>query len=217
MEKPQSALDKNSYRRMRFPDEESRFPWLSMLLDSYAIIDEGISVAVVKEETEKNIKLACKEGCHNCCRTHKDIPVYPIELVGIYWFSTEKVVQAVCETLKKQLSSHTKNDPCPFLINGSCSIHVIRPISCRQFNVFSKPCAEGEDPYYTRRDDVLTPIEDYTKKAFLATLPFYGITDEKEQIHFIENNLIHAQAVNLQAYDWKKLVKIMDDFDSKGR
>ncbi|HBU05108.1 MAG TPA: hypothetical protein DEA95_00495 [Nitrospiraceae bacterium] len=64
---------------------------------------------------------------------------------------------------------------------------------------------------------MLTPIEDYTKKAFLATLPFYGITDEKEQIHFIENNLIHAQVVNLQAYDWKKLVKIMDDFDSKKR
>ncbi|MEK7789850.1 MAG: YkgJ family cysteine cluster protein, partial [Planctomycetota bacterium] len=181
MEKPQSALDKNSYRRMHFPDEESRFPWLSMLLDSYAIIDEGISVAVVKEETEKNIKLACKEGCHNCCRTHKDIPVYPIELVGIYWFSTEKIKQPLRGIVKKQLSSHTKNDSCPFLINGSCSIHVIRPISCRQFNVFSKPCAEGEDPYYTRRDDVLTPIEDYTKKAFLATLPFYGITDEKEQ------------------------------------
>ena len=49
----------------------------------------------------------------------------------------------------------------------------------------------------------------------METLPFYGITDEKEKNHFIENNLIHAQAVNLQAYDWRKLVKVMDDFDSK--
>ncbi|MEK7789082.1 MAG: YkgJ family cysteine cluster protein, partial [Planctomycetota bacterium] len=56
---------------------------------------------------------------------------------------------------------------------------------------------------------------DYTKKAFLATLPFYGITAEKDKNHFIENNLIHAQAVNLQAYDWRKLTKIMDDFDAK--
>ncbi|OGW32434.1 MAG: hypothetical protein A3J81_04820 [Nitrospirae bacterium RIFOXYB2_FULL_43_5] len=190
---------------------------MSLLLDSYAIIDEGLSVAIVKEEAGRNRELACKESCDICCRVNKDIPVYPIELVGIYWFATEKAEQALRETLKKQLSSHTKNDPCSFLINGSCSIHVIRPISCRQFNVFNKPCAEGEDPYHTRRDDVLTPIEDYTKKAFLATLPFYGITDEKEQIHFIENNLIHAQVVNLQAYDWKKLVKIMDDFDSKKR
>jgi Fe-S-cluster containining protein len=215
MEKPQSALDKNSYRRMCFPDEESRFLWLSMLLDSYAIIDEGISAAIVKEETERNIKLACKEGCDNCCRVNKDIPVYPIELVGIYWFSTEKAAQPIREILKKQLLSHTKSDPCPFLINNSCSVYIVRPASCRQFGVFNKPCDKGEDPYYTRRDDVLTPIEDYTKKAFLATLPFYGITDEKEKNHFIENNLIHAQAVNLQEYDWKKLVKIMDDFDSK--
>lgn len=109
MEKPQSALDKNSYRRMRFPDKESRFPWLSMLLDSYAIIDEGISAAIVKEETERNIKLACKEGCDICCRVNKDIPVYPIELVGIYWFSAEKAAQPIRETLKKQLSSHTKS------------------------------------------------------------------------------------------------------------
>ena len=124
MKKSQANSGKDSSRLLRFPDEESRFPWLSMLLDSYAIIDEGISVAVVKEETEKNIKLACKEGCHNCCRTHKDIPVYPIELVGIYWFSTEKVVQAVCETLKKTALKPYKKRPLSFsykrLVLNSC-------------------------------------------------------------------------------------------------
>ena len=215
MKKSQANSGKDSSSLLRFPDEESRFPWLSMLLDSYAVIDEGISAAAGKEENKRNVKLACKEGCNICCGVNKDIPVYPIELVGIYWFSNEKAGQSVRETLKKQLLIHTKSDPCPFLVNNSCSIYIVRPASCRQFGVFNKPCDKGEDPYYTRRDDVLTPIEDYTKKAFLATLPFYGITDEKEQIHFIENNLIHAQAVNLQVYDWRKLVKVMDDFDSK--
>ncbi|MBS1114086.1 MAG: hypothetical protein H6Q92_1849, partial [Nitrospirae bacterium] len=37
---------------------------------------------------------------------------------------------------------------------------------CRQFNVFGSPCAEGEDPYYTRREDVLLPIKQYTDRAF---------------------------------------------------
>lgn len=109
MKKSQANSGKDSSRLVRFPDEESRFPWLSMLLDSYAIIDEGISAAIVKEETEKNIKLVCKEGCDICCRVNKDIPIYPIELVGIYWFSTEKLERAVRETLKKQISSHTKS------------------------------------------------------------------------------------------------------------
>ncbi|RJQ40682.1 MAG: YkgJ family cysteine cluster protein [Nitrospiraceae bacterium] len=211
MKKPKENLSK----QLRFPDDEARFPWLAILLDSYAIIDEGLSAAIDKEEAGRNRKLACEKGCDICCRVNKDIPIYPIELVGIYWFATEKAEQALRETLKKQLSSHTENDPCPFLVNGLCFIYGIRPISCRQFGVFNKPCDEGEDPYHTRRDDVLTPIEDYTKKAFLATLPFYGIIDEEAKINFIENNLIHAQAINLQEYDWKKLVKIMDDFDSK--
>ena len=114
MEKPQSALDKNSSRRMSFPDEESRFPWLSMLLDSYAIIDEGISAAIVKQETGRNIKLACKEGCDICCRVNKDIPVYPIELVGIYWFSNEKAGQSVHETLKNNSQAIQKAIPVLF-------------------------------------------------------------------------------------------------------
>ena len=42
----------------------------------------------------------------------------------------------------------------------------------------------------------------------METLPFYGITDEKRKIISPKNNLIHAWAVNLQAYDWRKLVKV---------
>ncbi|MDP1759747.1 MAG: hypothetical protein Q8K77_08125, partial [Thermodesulfovibrionales bacterium] len=59
MKKPKKNLSKH----LRFPDDEARFQWLSMLLDSHAIIDEGISIAIVKEKTGRNRKLACKEGC----------------------------------------------------------------------------------------------------------------------------------------------------------
>ncbi|TAL26154.1 MAG: YkgJ family cysteine cluster protein, partial [Nitrospirae bacterium] len=193
---------------------ELKFKWLPMLLDAYAIVDDGIAVAVSAEEEKRNIKLACKKSCDNCCRTHKDIPVYPLELVGIYWFSTEKIVRPVRETLKRQLSNHVKGDPCPFLINSSCSIHLIRPIACRQFNVFTRECEDGEDPFYTRRDDVLTPIRDYTDQAFYTMLPFYGVTDEADKIHAVENNLIHSQVRILQLCKWKELAGIMTAFDS---
>ncbi len=201
--------------RVQFPDDESKFRWMPMLLDAYAIIDDGIAVAIGAEEEKRGIKLSCKNGCDSCCRTHKDIPVYPLELVGIYWFSTEKVVQPVREILKRQLSSHIKGDPCPFIINSSCSIHLIRPIACRQFNVFNRQCAEGEDPFYTRRDDVLTPIKDYTDQAFYTMLPFYGVTDEDDKIDAIENNLIHSLVRILQLCSWKELAGIMTDFDAK--
>lgn len=205
--------NKRSSMRVKFPDEESKFPWLPMLLDAYAIIDDGVAFAICKEEEKSGVKLACKKSCGNCCRTHRDIPLYPLELVGIYWFSAEKIVQPVRETLKKQLSIHREGNACPFLINSSCSIHPLRPVGCRQFNVFSEPCDEGEDPYFTRRDDVLTPIQDCTNRAFSVMLPFYGISDKDDKEQAIKK-IIHTQVMNLQSFNWKKLVRIMEDLES---
>jgi len=212
-EKTDSALKS---RRLRFPDDESRFAWLSMLLDAYEIIDRGVSIAIKKEE-KKGMRLACKKGCDNCCHTHRDIPIYPLEIVGMYWFCVEKMDLSSRANLKKQLSTYRIGGSCPFLIHGSCSVHLLRPIACRQFNVFNKPCKNAEDPYYTRRHDVLTPLQEYTERAFLIMLPFYGITIETEKRRIIKNNLIHTQASNLKAYNWKKLSEKMDDFDARCR
>jgi Fe-S-cluster containining protein len=204
----------SSSLRIHFPDDERKFPWLCMLLDAYAIIDEGIAVAVKAEEEELKIKLACREGCDNCCRTHRDIPIYPLELIGISWFATERVVEPLRSLLKEQLARHGEEDPCPFLINGSCAVHLLRPIACRQFNVFSEQCDEGEDPYFTRRDDVLSPIRDYTDRAFAAMLSFYGIPEDADKVR-AARSIIQTQAINLQSFDWKTLVGLMEDFDSK--
>lgn len=200
--------------RLKFP-EESKFPWLPLLLDAYEIIDNGVEVAINEEENLSSKKLACKKGCDNCCSTHKDIPLYPHELVGIYWYTTEKITKPLRDIIKKQLSAHAEGAPCPFLIDSSCAIHPIRPASCRQFNVFSRQCEKGEDPYYTRRPDVLTPIEAYTHRAFSVILLFYGVNAEENETEEVINTIILTQASNLQSHDWKKLVRIMENFDSK--
>lgn len=209
-----SGEKETASRRLRFPDEERSLPWLSMLLDAYAIIDEGVEVAVKAEEEDLNITLACREGCDHCCRTHRDIPFYPLEVIGISWFVTEKVTGPARSTLKEQLSGHREGDPCPFLINKSCSIHPLRPVACRQFNVFYEPCDENEDPYYTRRDDVLTPIREYTNRAFSAMLPFYGVPDSAEKNKAVDD-IIRTMALNLPCFDWSELVRTMEDVDSK--
>lgn len=194
--------------RARYPEEEAKFPWLPLILEAYAIIDKGVSSAL-KRAKKNGFKLACKRGCANCCGTHTDIPLYPLEAVGIYWFCAEKLDRSFKERLKKQLSSHAGRPPCPFLIEDSCSIHPLRPIACRQFNVFGKPCAPGEDPFFTRREDVLTPIKDYTDRAFYTMLPFYGLSGEAERQQAVKNNYLHSLAVNLQTYDWKKLAGLI--------
>ncbi len=209
-EKTKSGLS----ARARFPEDEKRLQWLSMLLDAYAIVDTGVSVAVRQEEKKQKVKLACGKGCGACCRQHKDIPLYPHELVGIYWYVSEKTDPALREVLKGQLAVHTLGSPCPFLVDRSCSIHVVRPAACRLFNVFRAPCASGEDPYYTRRRDVLEPIPEYTDRAFAAVLPFYNINGHVGRGE-AALRLVRGQVMNLQAFDWKKLVAVIEHIDAR--
>jgi uncharacterized protein len=178
-----------------------------MLLDAYAVVDTGVAIAVRDEEKKRKKKLACGKGCGNCCLHQKDLPLYPHELVGIYWYVSEKMVLPGRDVLRDRLAHSEAGEACPFLIDKACSIHPVRPIGCRQFNVFTAPCAPGEDPFYTRRDDVLMPVAEYTDRAFGAVLPFYGLKREgaAEAI-----KLVRSQIMNLRSFDWSKLVAIMD-------
>ncbi len=199
-------------RRLSFPEDERRIPWLPLLLDAYAIADTGVQIAIKKEEKGRNVRLACGKGCGNCCVHQRDIPLYPHELVGIYWYVSEKLTSSVRNDLKTRLAEHHGGSACPFVVDGSCCIHPLRPVGCRQFNVFTAPCAPDEDPYFTRREDVLTPIADYTNRAFAAVLPFYQIKREGNAAAAI--TLVRSQIMNLQAFDWKKLVAIIEKRES---
>jgi Fe-S-cluster containining protein len=202
--------------RVHFPDDERRLPWLPMLLDAYAIVDTGVAVALRQKEKREKLKLACRNGCDVCCRQNqKDIPLFPHELVGLYWFVSEKTDRTLRDYLKEQLAVHAAGSPCPFLKDGSCSVHPVRPASCRWFNVFRAPCMPGEDPYYTRRHDVLDPIHEYTDRAFAVVLPFYNIKERSGGGEEAAVKLIRAQIMNLQAYDWKKLIAVMEKVDTK--
>lgn len=199
-------------KRLHFPDDEKRFPWLALLLDAFAVIDEGVSIAVREHEKKFAARLACRKGCGSCCRTHSDIPLYPLEMVGIYWHTIEKTDEPLRNVIKKQLLAHRKGGPCPFQVDNACSIHIVRPIACRQFNVFTRPCTEGEDPYYTRRKDVLTPSEKFTHQAISVMLPFYGINDGPARARAVKTGFIHSQARVLQACNWMELALKMDAF-----
>jgi len=204
----------SSIKRLSFPGDEKRHSWLPLLLEAYYIIDKGIAGAI-NAEKQKGRKPACEKGCSSCCRTHKDIPVYPLELVGMTWYVTEKITGASREELRKQLESHKKHDPCPFLAKGICAVHPMRPMACRQFNVFGKPCEEGEDPYYTRREDVLDPVKKHVDQAFFVMLPFYGVEKESDRVRIIETGAFHKMVKELHSFSWKSLAGKMLEFDEK--
>ena len=79
--------------------------------------------------------------------------------------------------------------------------------------VFGHPCSEGEDPYYTRREDVLSPIKKYTDRAFFIMLPFYGIESEGARWKLIEEGAVHQVVKLMQTCRWKSLAEKMEEFE----
>lgn len=200
---------KKNKHRLSFPKDEKLHKWLPMLLNAYSIMDEGVREDIEKYE-KAGKKLACRCGCSFCCKTHRDIPVYPIEIVGIYWYVIEKTKEPIRTKIKNSLILHTKDSHCPFLIDDICSIYPIRPLACRQFNVFNRPCTEGEDAFYTRPQDVLIPSRNYLAKALYETAPFYNIYDEDEKIEFINSGKLNSLVRILQKYPWIELARRME-------
>ncbi len=175
-----------------------------MLLDSYFTADRGVYESI-RRQTTKGRKLACDKGCSHCCRSHVTIPVYPLEVIGIYWYVIQKLDKEQQAALAGPLRSHGKGDPCPFLIEGICAIHPVRFLACRHFNVFDTICNEGEDAFFTRREDVLTPIKKYQDEALGKMLPFHGIKSKPQRRDAIKTGWIHQHAQVLQEIDWSKL------------
>ena len=107
--------------------------------------------------------------------------------------------------LKPQLAGHVAGQPCPFLLEGACSVHPMRPLACRHFNVFGKTCVEGEDAFYTRREDVLTPLKAHQDAAYEAMLPFHGFVTPEQQQAAMQQSYVQQQARVLQEIDWAHL------------
>ena len=190
--------------RLSYPAFEKKNPWLRMLLDAYFLGDKCVYESISRR-LKKGEKLACKKGCSSCCSTHTTIPLYPLEIIGIYWFTDIQIKGALRSTLATQLLNHSELNSCPFLLNGACIVHPMRPLACRFFNVLNKSCATGEDPYYTRRRDVITPNESLKEKALLQMLPFHGIKDRKIAKKAVKEGYLNQLVKNLREIDWKNL------------
>ena len=204
--KPQKSTQ-NSYpspERLSFPFDEGKNAWLPMLLDTYFFADKGVYEGIRRQIAKKRT-LACDKGCSHCCRSHTTIPVYPLEVIGVYWYCIEKLESKQKKPLIEPLRNHVKGDACPFLYLGNCLIHPMRFLACRHFNVFDTVCTEGEDAFYTRREDVLTPIKKYQDEALSKMLPFHDIKSKVQRREAIKSGWIHQHAQVLQEIDWPKL------------
>lgn len=82
--------------------------------------------------------VACKNGCSACC--HMNVVISPVEAKYIEQNTGIKPAQ-VTGSIYHSLSEFV-GIPCPFLIEGSCSIYEFRPFACRKHMSFDT------SPYY---------------------------------------------------------------------
>ena len=210
--KPEAALLPTAATRIRFANDQARQPWLALLLEVQQQTDHAVSEGV-QRETRKGKTLACARGCASCCRTHTDIPVYPLELMGIAWYATEKLEAPLRAQVQLQLQQHADNAACPFLVDEACAIHPLRPMACRHFNVFERQCAPGEDAFHTRREAVLTPIKILKDKTLRVMLRHHDIKSDTERRRQVETGEVHRLAQSLRDLRWETLAARMVVFD----
>ncbi|WP_297526756.1 YkgJ family cysteine cluster protein [Thiohalobacter sp.] len=194
--------------RPSFPEHERRLPWLGPLLDACCIADSGVAEGI-RRETDRGRRLACRKGCAHCCRSHETVPVYPLELMGIAWYVTEIIEGPLRGRLHDRLAHHRDLPGCPFLVDDSCSIYPLRPMACRLLNVFDRACAPGEDVFYSRHGDLLTPLPDYREATEYEMLPFYGFCEADERREALRSGRLHQLARVLRDLDWASLAKRM--------
>jgi Fe-S-cluster containining protein len=177
-------------------------------------INDGVAQAVAEGE-QAGRELACGRGCATCCRTHSDIPVYPLELMGLYWFAVEKLQGEARRRVQAQLENNKRLDSCPFLVDSACAIHPVRPMACRLFNVFDTVCAPGEDAFHTRPADVLPPPEAAKREALMAMLAHHGVESDADRGTVVDSGAVHQLARNLRTLPWENLALRMTSFDQR--
>lgn len=195
-------------------EDEARLPWLTPLLGMQQTINSAVAQGIAQGEAAGR-KLACGRGCAACCRTHADIPVYPLELMGIYWFAVEKLAGDLRLRVRAQLENHKRLDGCPFLVDEACAIHPVRPMACRLFNVFDTVCAPGEDAFHTRPADVLPPPEAAKREALMAMLEHHQVQGDEDRAAVVDSGAVHQLAKNLRTLPWENLALRMHAFDQR--
>jgi Fe-S-cluster containining protein len=147
---------------------------LTELLPALQSLDEALLSAVMEPLGEAGLSISCKAGCGACCRQMVPLSIFEAEALSAWIATlasetrqilAQRFHQALLKLssaglIDRLVSEEWRADtefaqqlvldyfslgvPCPFLQDESCSIHPIRPLSCREYLVTSDPrhCAD---------------------------------------------------------------------------
>ncbi len=198
--------------RFNYPEDEARYPWLSVLLDAYHLTDAGIDVELAEEIKRRNRQPGCHRGCYICC-LKANVPISPLEKAGIDWFVTEKLTGDARYILEEQLEYGDVIPHCPFIVDSVCSIYPMRPLGCRIFFVFGTPCETPGSIATERKDDIWSHSRELARHVAMTMLPYYGITEESDKEFAFASGFIFSKMIYLRSLDWKQVAAKMREID----
>lgn len=142
---------------------------LTELLPVIQNMENAIINRVGEEANAAGHPISCRAGCGACCRQMVPVSLFEAEALSAWLATLPEdrmavlrerfhlalsalrdagVIKAILDEkwiLDEESSTRLAIDyfhagvPCPFLENESCSIHPIRPLSCREYLVTSSP------------------------------------------------------------------------------
>ncbi|MDE7370688.1 MAG: YkgJ family cysteine cluster protein [Desulfovibrio sp.] len=163
--------------RHRDPALERALPGAALMLEACALVDASVDAAVAAAR-EAGRRVACGPGCDTCCR--QPIPVTPLEFLVMRAQMRFRLAPDIRARLEAQHAEQCAAEPeplrrpCPFLLDGSCSVYAVRPLACRRYLVLERPCAPGEICTESRPEDMLIPARKALHAALALTFPWYG-------------------------------------------
>lgn len=196
--------------RMHYPQEKN-YSWLPILLDTYAICDEGLRQEIAAEVERRGVAVACSKGCDTCCR-RQDIPVSTPEFLGMAWYVAEILDNDVRDELLKSFVPPGQTTQCPFLKDKACSIYPARPLACREFVVYRRACAVDEDPFFTRPEDMHPTTPDRRLQVALRFLdsPVYRLSTKKKKIAAYHKGVMYRFIPGMHEIDWRILIDLAE-------
>jgi Fe-S-cluster containining protein len=194
--------------RKHYPQEKNN-EWFTILMDAYAISDEGTLKNLAEDSVLRGQKVACRKGCDNCCK-RASAPINPLEFRGIFLYVNEIMDGNLKKKLTPRLISHKSSTECPFLMDAKCSIYAVRPVICRSYFVFNKVCGANEDVSATRRQDMFLNIKNNVPQSVLAKFYDYkefGVLTETQKREAIAGGHMMKISTIMHMIDWADFAK----------
>jgi Fe-S-cluster containining protein len=117
------------------------------MAELFSVFDAG------HDDAQKNMPIACRKGCNFCCHIAVSATIVEIDVIARHVKSTwsvaaiEALVARIETTFRMNVDDRLANRaPCPFLVEGSCSIYAVRPFACRrQVSIDASLCEKALD------------------------------------------------------------------------